>query len=119
MVFAFKGSSNMQDFYSDFADARSAIFEKMKGMMGKAWVDISINPMFTGYTKFVVRHSLGGGLAQSFAADYGMYGYGENSLPISSAAIQDWNLTSNVSGYVQGGHTFIEKNIYCAPELCL
>lgn len=119
IVFAFKGSSNIQDFYSDFADAGAAIFEEMKGMMEKAWGDISINPVFTGYTKFAVGHSLGGGLAQSFAAYYGIDGYGENSLPISSAAIKDWNLTSNISNYAQSGHTFIETNIEGDPATYL
>jgi hypothetical protein len=116
-IVVFKGSDPGANFISDFTNNGSA-----------AWTLLStkaVNAVGTlqseGYTVMTDGHSLGGGMAQTLALEFGLQGYGQNSLPISTTSVQQY-LTNNgfltlanaVSDY-QFLHSFTEVNTLGDP----
>jgi hypothetical protein len=70
----------------------------------------NIRNIYSKYQIVTDGHSLGGGMAQTFSLQYGLSGYGQNSLPIAPASISSFNLVR--SGYKQ---SFSEVNVVGDP----
>jgi hypothetical protein len=120
VVIAFKGTNNVSDGVSDIAnDGSSAYLSLQKVAAGML---ANIKSTYAGYQIVTDGHSLGGGMAQTFAVEYGLNGYGQNSLPIAAGSVEDYN--DNPSNYNnstginfntalstwQVTHTFSEQN---------
>jgi len=69
VVFAFKGSSAPTNFFSDLTsgDQGSSQYASIEPAAKKIDLSILNSPAFAGYTFFADGHSLGGGMAQTFA----------------------------------------------------
>ena len=62
---------------------------------------------------YTVGHSLGGALAQSAALQFGLSGYGFDSLPISKTLLsrfEAWSTPDELISNYRQNHTFIETN---------
>jgi hypothetical protein len=113
VVIAFKGTDTWTQFESDVADEGGAEWESIKGEF--ASVLAAVRAALPGYQITTDGHSLGGGMAQTAALEYGLSGYGQNSLPISPDAIQDINsaggLNAALAAWKAEGDTFSEATI--------
>lgn len=89
LVFTFRGSDNVSNFASDFANSGGAAWESMNTAFGNIIQNDLPSSDYAGYNALVDGHSLGGGMAQTAAIEYGLSGYTQNSLPISQTAIQN------------------------------
>lgn len=88
VVISFKGSDNLNNFASDFANAGAAEFAKIQAQAQDAYKALTEpGSPYAGYTISVAGHSLGGGMAQSFAVKNGLDAYVYNSLPIANDTI--------------------------------
>ena len=114
IVIAFKGSDNASNFESDFTNSGGSAWETMSPIFAQALANVQAQ--FPGYDVMTDGHSLGGGMAQTAALEYGLSGYGQNSLPISQTAANDpaitlqGGLTSAINTWVGSGNTFNEVN---------
>lgn len=95
-VLAFKGSSNVQNFGSDFRNDGGSEWLHMRDnvrnilqLKDELYVRDRLrqDPDYQPYTWSVTGHSLGGGLAQTCAVLHGMSGHVQNPLPVSRKAI--------------------------------
>lgn len=89
IVIAFKGST-LDDwgynFREDLANSGFTDYQRLASTFDTVYKALSNE--FPSYKIVVDGHSLGGGgLAQTFALQYGLNGFGQNSLPVSSDAI--------------------------------
>lgn len=85
VMIVFKGTNNIPNAVSDIANSGGQAWDSIHANANAALALIRLdlptaNIMTDG-------HSLGGGMAQSFALEHGLSGYGQNSLPISETAI--------------------------------
>src|ERR1700733_15119864 len=83
IVFAFKGTNTPAEFENDIANQGGADWEQVKGAFVAELPVIENNPAYANYQIITDGHSLGGGMAQTAALEYGLSGYGQNSTPIS------------------------------------
>lgn len=86
LVFAFKGSNNLENFESDLRDSGYSAWSSIAPEVERA-VELA-EKKFPGYIIESAGHSLGGGLAQTAAIKYGWSGYTLNSLPVSKGFIK-------------------------------
>jgi trimeric autotransporter adhesin len=115
IVFAFKGSSlNVENWWSDLANSGASAYdakpaESIRFQANQALVALKTNPQYAGYQIVTVGHSLGGGMAQSFALERGLDGFGVNSLPISDQ-IRD-ELAQAGKTVASYSHTFVDTYV--------
>ncbi|MDD2932387.1 MAG: hypothetical protein PHO76_00720 [Methylotenera sp.] len=94
----FKGSDATSNWVSDFTNAGASEFAKIQEKAQKAYDAIKANPDYKYYHYAVTGHSLGGGMAQSFALKNNLDAYVYNSLPIASDTINS-DYFKDVGGY--------------------
>jgi hypothetical protein len=114
VVIAFRGTTTLAQLQSDVSDQGGAEWEAIKGEF--ASVLASVQAALPGYQIMTDGHSLGGGMAQTAALEFGLSGYGQNSLPISPDAIADINanaggLNATLAAWKADGETFSEATI--------
>ncbi|QCB47742.1 lipase family protein [Hydrogenophaga sp. PAMC20947] len=88
ITFDFKGSDNVSNFKSDFGNAGASEFARIEGQAQKALLALQADERYKGFTFAATGHSLGGGMAQSFALKNNLDAYVYNSLPIARNTIQ-------------------------------
>lgn len=88
ITFDFKGSDAWSNWVSDLANAGASEFAKLQQQAQKAFDEISKDERYQDYRFAATGHSLGGGMAQSFALKNGMDVYVYNSLPIARDTIK-------------------------------
>lgn len=111
---AFKGSDNLSNFQSDIGNSGGSAWEAIKPLAQNALSTL----LEGGYDVFTTGHSLGGGMAQTFALENNISGYGQNSLPISQTAIStdlSGGVTQAISSWKNSGNTFSEVNVSGDP----
>ncbi|MGE0113802.1 MAG: hypothetical protein AB7T07_02795 [Steroidobacteraceae bacterium] len=122
IVFAFKGSNHAENWWSDIANSGATAYtgapDNVNGIREQANVayaalqNIGENPQYAqyaGYQVVTVGHSLGGGMAQSFALERGLDGFGVNSLPISDQVRDE--LAADGKTVASYSHTFIDTYV--------
>ena len=115
VVIAFRGTTTLAQLQSDVSDQGGAEWEAIKGEF--ASVLASVQAALPGYQIMTDGHSLGGGMAQTAALEFGLSGYGQNALPISPDAIADINnasaggLNAALAAWKADGNTFSEATI--------
>ena len=122
VVIAFKGSNNASNLYSDLINDGGSAWESVASQFATALKGIQSDPRMAGYTIMTTGHSLGGGMAQTAALEYGLSGYGQNALPISEEAIANDTKIKDAGGiaiahgiWLAEGNTFIEVNAEGEP----
>jgi hypothetical protein len=88
VVFAFKGSSTLANWIDDLTNSGGNAFLQVQPVFNAVFDALKSDPTYANAQFIVDGHSLGGGLAQSFALADDLNGYGQNSLPISATALQ-------------------------------
>lgn len=81
--FDFKGSDVVSNFKSDLGNAGASEFGKIQTQAQKALEALQADERYKGYNFAATGHSLGGGMAQSFALRNNLDAYVYNSLPIA------------------------------------
>lgn len=113
VVIAFRGTTSLAQLQSDVTDQGGAEWEAIKGEF--ASVLAQVQAALPGYQIMTDGHSLGGGMAQTAALEFGLSGYGQNALPISPDAIADINGAGSLSGalaaWKAAGDRFSEATI--------
>ena len=122
IVIAFKGTDNLTNAFSDLNVAN------VGGTQYGALRQLALNALkaitdptspYKNYTVVTDGHSLGGAMAQSFALENNLSGFGQNSLPIDQTTINNYANNHNgvtfqnaVTAYrsAQSGLAFAEVN---------
>lgn len=104
ITFDFKGSDAKSNWVSDFKNAGASEFAKIQAQAQKAYDEIINNPDYKDYQFSATGHSLGGGMAQSFALKNNLDVYVYNSLPIARDTISG-DYFADVGGF----NTAIER----------
>ncbi len=119
VVFAFKGMDNFEDFKSAISDSGAEAYLPLRLLANQALTGAESD--YSGYQIVATGHSLGGGMAQSFALEHGLDGFGQNSLPIASTTLAEiypgldaQAINALVIDY-RDNHTFIETNVAGDP----
>lgn len=122
VVIAFKGSDTFSNWVSDLANNGGSAWESLAPELQQVIAAIESDPSLAGYQIMTDGHSLGGGMAQTAALEYGLSGYGQNSLPVSNeAATTDTAITSlggfanTLAVWQSEGNTFREINLSGDP----
>src|ERR1700722_7731619 len=95
IVIAFKGtdfsstSGALSQLYSDFYNSGGSAWESIASQFQAVLQQIQADKSYAGYQIMTDGHSLGGGMAQTAALEFGLSGYGQNSLPISYTAVTE------------------------------
>jgi hypothetical protein len=84
----FKGSDALSNWKSDLGNAGASDFAKIEAKAQAALEALQSNPDFKSYSFAATGHSLGGGMAQSFALKNNIDAYVYNSLPIARDTIK-------------------------------
>lgn len=90
VVMTFKGTDQPSTMYRSVTSAGAADWDQMQSTALSIFELIQadlVNDVDLPYQIFTNGHSLGGGLAQSFALTQGLSGYAQNSLPITQQLI--------------------------------
>ena len=118
VVFAFKGSDNVTNFVSDFlsSDQGYTQYNSIQAVATQLYNAMANNPKspyYGTYTFFADGHSLGGGMAQTFALQNNISGFGQNSLPIApdSQTHLGWSQGSFANQLAHYSGTFQELNL--------
>jgi hypothetical protein len=120
LVIAFKGSKQIENFLSDLNPTDLGYSQySLIATQAQAYYDFLMLPggKYAGYTVFTDGHSLGGGMAQSFAVQNNLNGFGQNSLPISPNFISLYTNSKSGNNFaadlaiVQASRTFDEVNV--------
>jgi hypothetical protein len=88
ITFDFKGSDAWSNWKSDLGNAGASEFAKIQAKAQAAFEYLRQHPDYKGYSFTATGHSLGGGMAQSFALKNNIDVYAYNSLPIARDTIQ-------------------------------
>lgn len=96
--FDFKGSDAWSNWKSDLGNAGASEFAKIEAKAQAAYEYLSRHPDFKDYRFTATGHSLGGGMAQSFALRNKLDAYVYNSLPIARDTVH--------GGYFKDGGGF-------------
>ncbi|AMP15467.1 hypothetical protein [Collimonas pratensis] len=112
IVFAFKGSDNYSNFKSDLVDSGAGEYAKLRD---QAMQSLALaKGDYPGFQIIADGHSLGGGMAQSFALENNLNGFGQNALPIASATFSTYlpgqDPVTAVSNYL-ASNQFVETNV--------
>lgn len=83
ITFDFKGSDAWSNWKSDLGNAGASEFAKIQAKAQAAYETLKNDERFKDYRFAATGHSLGGGMAQSFALKNNMDAYVYNSLPIA------------------------------------
>jgi hypothetical protein len=123
IVVAFKGTDlssagGLSQLQSDLQNDGGSAWEGISGVFGVALAKIEAHfTVSAGYTVATDGHSLGGGLAQTAALEFGLSGYGQNALPVSGTAIATDAAIVDAGGFALAeqawaahGNTFSEVN---------
>jgi predicted Zn-dependent protease len=114
IMVTFKGSDSASNFESDLANSGGSAWESLAPAVSSAIANIQSE--YPGYQIMTDGHSLGGGMSQTADLEYGLSGYGQNSLPISTTALGDSAITNQggqsaaLSNWQSTGNTFTEVN---------
>lgn len=115
VVFAFKGSSSAANWIDDLKNSGGQAYLALEDTFAQVYAALKNNPFYAGANFIMDGHSLGGGLAQSFALATGSQGFGQNALPISTIAqhaipdeFSEQSVSTLISNYPTDG--FIETN---------
>lgn len=122
IVIAFKGTDTLTDLKNDVSDQGAGAYLALQSAALATLNSIKDNSAYTGYEIMTDGHSLGGGMAQTFAVENGLSGYGQNSLSIAPGSIAAYN-TANPgtnfntlhTNWLASGNTFSEVNTYGDP----
>lgn len=98
ITFDFKGSDAWSNWKSDLGNAGASEFAKIQAKAQAAYEYLKDNPDYKGYHFAATGHSLGGGMAQSFALKNNLDAYVYNSLPIARGTI-DGDYFRDAGGY--------------------
>jgi hypothetical protein len=121
VVFAFKGSSlNPNNWISDITTSdqgytQYAAIEAAAEALYTSMTDPG--SQYSSYQFFADGHSLGGGMAQTFALQNDISGFGQNALPIApssqanSSGFFSEGFTTALSNYATSGAAFQELNM--------
>src|SRR3569623_492663 len=105
IVFAYKGSKQLENWVSDLnlTDQGYSQYLSIEAAAQNYYYYIKNNSgpgrKFADYTVFTDGHSLGGGMAQCFAVQNGLSGFGQNSLPIPQGYIDNYNQYKQATSY--------------------
>ena len=114
VVMAFKGTNTVSQLKSDLTDGGDAAWNKIAAAANSALNGAGgVLDTYAGYTVMTDGHSLGGGMAQTFALINNLSGYGQNSLPVIKAAVPlvgSETLASFIGAWQTAGGTFTEVN---------
>jgi hypothetical protein len=108
VMIVFKGTDNIPNAASDMENAGGQAWDSINPNAQAALAAINeaiqTDPLLAGAEINTDGHSLGGGMAQSFALENNLSGYGQNALPISSTALNEQmpNSTSTLADKVKG-----------------
>ncbi|MCB4366409.1 hypothetical protein KIH07_21960 [Hydrogenophaga taeniospiralis] len=83
ITFDFKGSDAWSNWKSDLGNAGASEFAKIEAKAQAAYEALKNDERFKDYRFAATGHSLGGGMAQSFALKNKLDAYAYNSLPIA------------------------------------
>ena len=119
-VIAFKGSDNVSNFKSDLGNSGGSAWESIAPQANSVLADLRNS----GYNVETTGHSLGGGMAQTFALENNLSGYSQNALPISQQAInQDMGgqsgFNSRLAAWQNSKNTFIGTVVEGDPATLL
>ncbi|MCL9828345.1 hypothetical protein [Ralstonia solanacearum] len=105
VVFAFRGMDNWQNARSVITSAGLSEYNSFHSAILDAYFQGM--SQYSTYHFFVDGHSLGGEMAQNFAIEAGLDGFGQNSLPVTNST------PDQIQAYLTGGtpHQFIETNV--------
>ena len=113
VVFAFKGTDTTAEAWSDIRDDGGTIWTSLRTQVMAYYQQLK--GQFQGYTFVADGHSLGGGMAQTFALEVGIDGFGQNALPISQMALNNdfrgKNVAAEIANY-RATHEFQEFNLH-------
>lgn len=98
ITFDFKGSDAWSNWKSDLGNAGASEFAKIQAQAQAAFEHLSQHPEFRHFRFAATGHSLGGGMAQSFALRNNIDAYVYNSLPIARDTVRG-DYFSEVGGY--------------------
>jgi hypothetical protein len=102
VVLAFKGTDNWTNLKSDLVDSGASEYSNFHDDISAAFNQAKAD--YAGYHFYVDGHSLGGGMAQNFALEKGIDGFGQNSLPATNGT------DASIAAYLTQ-NTFIETNV--------
>ncbi|MFA5680783.1 MAG: hypothetical protein WC999_05550 [Hydrogenophaga sp.] len=88
ITFDFKGSDAWSNWKSDLGNAGASEFAKIQAKAQAAYEALKNDERYQGFQFAATGHSLGGGMAQSFALRNGIDAYVYNSLPIARDTIR-------------------------------
>ncbi|MGE0113800.1 MAG: calcium-binding protein [Steroidobacteraceae bacterium] len=117
IVFAFKGSDHAENWWSDIANSGASAYDRLQDQSIRSQANVaydlltttSLYSQYAGYQIVTVGHSLGGGMAQSFALERRLDGFGVNSLPISDQVRDE--LSAEGKTVASYSHTFIDTYV--------
>lgn len=98
ITFDFKGSDAWTNWKSDLSNAGASEFAKVQAKAQAAYEALLKDERYQGYQFAATGHSLGGGMAQSFALKNNIDVYAYNSLPIARDTIAG-DYYKDVGGY--------------------
>ncbi len=98
ITFDFKGSDAWSNWKSDLGNAGASEFAKIEAKAQVAYEYLRQHPDYKDYRFAATGHSLGGGMAQSFALRNTIDAYVYNSLPIARETIRG-DYYKDVGGY--------------------
>jgi len=115
VVFAFKGSDSITNFASDLStiDQGFSQYDPIRAAADSLYSAMKANPQYGSYQYFADGHSLGGSMAQTFALEKTISGFGQNSLPIAPTSITKYWPTnfSTVAGAYDASTTVSFQNV--------
>ncbi|WP_234262908.1 hypothetical protein [Hydrogenophaga sp. NFH-34] len=88
ITFDFKGSDAWSNWVSDLSNAGGSEFAKIQAKAQAAYETLKNDERYQGFQFAASGHSLGGGMAQSFALKNNVDAYVYNSLPIARETIR-------------------------------
>ncbi|MEI9904389.1 MAG: hypothetical protein WDN06_10750 [Asticcacaulis sp.] len=123
VAIVFKGTTNLSNWASDLLNNGGSAWESIAAQFSAAYQKIKSD--YPSYTIYTDGHSLGGGMAQTAALEFGLSGFGQNALPVSQTAIDDdaalvqaVAVYGNINGVIahwKQGNTFSETNVSGDP----
>ncbi|MDE1170173.1 MAG: hypothetical protein PW734_03030 [Verrucomicrobium sp.] len=113
VVIAFRGTNSFSQLRSDLFNDGGAAWESLRGELARQMP--RIREAYPDSKIVTDGHSLGGGLAQTAALEFGLDGYGQNSTPVSGRALKrDFSSRAAgrqaISAWRAAGHVFREIN---------